>query len=161
MNHFGNPQSRYLQMLTGANSALGRVASEEPVGCGVPPPSSTPIPTSSTTTVNTHCPTVTSTRTVCSTCPKTTGVAVSTVSNPCDCPEAVPTVFTGWPCELSKCPHQASTYYLSATSTSSCPGRKTTPLADSCTFRPMQTFYSRSGCALPCQTTIGCTADGA
>ncbi|KAK3315239.1 hypothetical protein B0H66DRAFT_337560 [Apodospora peruviana] len=35
----------------------------------------------------------------------------------------------------------------------------TTLMADSCTTRPTQTYYSTSGCAIDCPATINCTAD--
>ncbi|KLU84640.1 hypothetical protein MAPG_03680 [Magnaporthiopsis poae ATCC 64411] len=44
------------------------------------------------------CPTVTATATVCSTCLRWDCAFFTTVSNRCDCPAAVPTVTTSFPC---------------------------------------------------------------
>ncbi|KAJ2906142.1 uncharacterized protein MKZ38_002857 [Zalerion maritima] len=75
-----------------------------------------------TTSVDTHCPTVTATATVCGTCPVKECAAISTVSNPCDCSSPVPTVTTSYPCSASSCPGGcATTLYVSASSSSTCP----------------------------------------
>ncbi|KAK0630926.1 hypothetical protein B0T17DRAFT_235117 [Bombardia bombarda] len=84
-------------------------------------------------------------------------LATTTVSNPYDCPRPVPTVHTGYDCSSSKCPGGCSTAYVFATSTSSCsPDSPSTTITasmpESCIFRPTQTFYSSSGCALTCSS---------
>lgn len=72
--------------------------------------------------IDTHCPTVTSTATVCSTCAVKECLAYSTISNPCDCVEPVPTKTTSYPCsQTGSCPKGcATTIYVSATSSSLC-----------------------------------------
>ncbi|KAK3681593.1 hypothetical protein B0T22DRAFT_472516 [Podospora appendiculata] len=122
-----------------------------------------------TYSVDTHCPTVTSTTARCSTCIRPACILLSTISNPCDCSKAVPTVFKSYGCGTT-CPGGCDTGYVYATSTSSCPSPPTTTptvaitspavssLPDSCTFRPTQTFYSSSGCSLTCNTGF-CVVD--
>ncbi|KAK3937537.1 hypothetical protein QBC46DRAFT_392471 [Diplogelasinospora grovesii] len=165
---------------------VSTVLANDGPGCPPPlphPPSSTL--TTSTISENTHCPTVTSTTAVCSTCTVIDCLYLSTISNPCDCSDPVPTVYTGYDCAkggAGSCPTGCGTVYVSATSSSSCPGRSTpTPtssttsssvggdgggvtsssLPASCTYKPTQTVYSRSGCATPCATNQFCIVDAA
>ncbi|KAH8897802.1 hypothetical protein GQ53DRAFT_451236 [Thozetella sp. PMI_491] len=121
--------------------------------------------TAVSSSINSHCPTVTSVGSACTECTTLACLQLSTISNPCDCPTVVPTVTAHYGCNGEPCPAGCSTSYLYATSTSTCtPATTETPeptsLAVSCTYRPTQTIYSTSGCANACDTSQFCIIDG-
>ncbi|TPX12575.1 uncharacterized protein E0L32_000752 [Thyridium curvatum] len=152
----------HLKFITIAISALftGSLAA------AVPDPAVAIIPTPPPAK-DTHCPTVTSTGSVCSTCAVPKCLAWSTISNPCDCARTVPTVTVDFPCRSDgkHCGAGCLTMYKSATSTSTCndvpiptpPSPKTTvtttETAASCTTTVTANIYETAKC------TKGCVSD--
>ncbi|KAF4446185.1 gelatinase b [Fusarium austroafricanum] len=111
------------------------------------------------------CPTVTSTRTLCSTCVVPACLAIETISSQRGCPAKVPTTRVSFPCSKSQCPEGCATSYAYAsayggptmTQKPACPTvTKTSTICSTC-IRPMcitlSTVSSVCGCPDKAATT--------
>lgn len=126
------------------------------------------------------CPTITATTSTATSCLALPCLwrPISTISNPCGCPSAAPTVTLdyGRNCPPATCPTSyvvgkqskcsPATKTLASSPTSVLPSlitpppQPTTVLPDKCTFRPTQTVLGTSGCSIKCKSAPACIADG-